>query len=375
MELETGTISFCDKKALNIKSNDYKRYILDTIENKHGVIFNKRNYQMYKPNHEKLVSKSGNEGMLSVLSGGNAYLLYITKDEYSGDNRVYFIDCKVCDGYEYPRIILLWLRFKNQVFKNTLLRGELVRDRSKNWIFIIDDLLVYCGRNMMKTGKYEKVSLTHKLFTMYKRDDNLELMHLRIKRYFTGDEREKVIKEYMPSLNYDSRGVMLHLKNGMNLYWNTSGDRGRRRVNRTRRVKPKEDIKHKSKKVKLSADKTDYKTERHIASSNIKMNISVTPPPSPVTKKTAILIISNTEQPDVYKLYAMKEGVKKRVSYAHVPSIDISKMLGDLFAVDDSEKLVECEYNSIFKKWSPLKVVTVGKVDSVSTVKSIKRSV
>lgn len=375
MDLETGTISFCNKKALNIKSDDYKRYILEKIRTKHGIIFNKRNYQLYKPNHERLVSKIGDDGMLSVLSGGNAYLLYITKDEYSGDNRVYFIDCKVCDGYEYPRIILLWLRFQEPVFKDTLLRGELVRDRSSNWIFIVDDLLVYCGRNLLKVPKYDKVSLTHKLFKMYKRDDNLELMHLRIKRYFTSDERERVIKEYIPSLNYDSRGVMLHLKNGMNLYWNTSGDRGRRRVNKTRRVKPKGDVKHKHKKVKLAADKTHYKTERHIATSNIKMDVSVTPPPSPTTKKTAILIISNTEQPDVYKLYAMKGGVKKRVSYAHVPSIDISKMLGDLFMVDDSEKLVECEYNSIFKKWSPLKVVTVGKVDSVSTVKSIKRSV
>ena len=57
---------------------------------------------------------------------------------------------------------------------------------------------------------------------------------------------------------------------------------------------------------------------------------------------------------------------------------DLSQLSSDFnvyIVVDDSDKLVECEYNSIFKKWSPLKVVTVGKVDSVSTVKSIKRSI
>lgn len=373
MKLETGTISFCGRKALNIKSDEYKRRVLTSIEERHGVYFNRRNYQSYKPNHRGMVEKSGGKSMLSVVSGGNTYLLYITKDEYSGKNQVFFIDCKVCDGYEYPRIIMLWLRFREEVYKNTLFRGELVRDRDSKWIFIIDDLLAYCGNNMNKTKKYERVSKTHEILGgKYRRDDNLELMTLRIKRYFTGANAEEMIKSFIPSLNYDSKGIMMHLTNGMNLYINTSGERGRKRRTNTKRERPKRVNTKVDKRVNLSAAKTDYKTERHIAPT-IKMTVEPVDSPKISADKTVRLLICATEQPDVYKLYAKKGDTNRRVSYAHVPSIEISKMLRETFEHTDDDVIVECKYNVSFEKWTPLRI-TVGTVDTVSTVKSIKRS-
>ena len=116
MELVTGTISFCGKKALNVKSNEYKKYLLDILNERHNVIFNKRTYQTYKNTHKRMIERYGKNGILSIVSTGNAYLLYITKDEYSGTNRVFFIDCKVCDGYEYPRIVMIWMRFKEPLY-------------------------------------------------------------------------------------------------------------------------------------------------------------------------------------------------------------------------------------------------------------------
>tara|TARA_B100000035_G_C20969882_1_gene540539 strand:- start:33 stop:1154 length:1122 start_codon:yes stop_codon:yes gene_type:complete len=371
--LETGTISFCDKKALNIKSDDYKRYILEKLEKQHGVVLYKRNYQSYKPNHEKLVKRFGNSSMLSVVSSGNAYLLYITKDEYSGKNQVFFIDCKISEGYEYPRIIMLWLRFKKNVYKNTLFRGELVRDRDSNWIYLIDDLLVYCGRQMNKVKKVEKVRNTHDIFeNSYCRDDRLELMTIRIKKYFTVDKTEDIKNKFIPSLNYDSRGIMLHLNNGMNLFVNTGGGRTRHTTKRRNIKSVKKEVKPKptKDKISLSAGKSDYKTERHIAHS-IKMTIEPIDTPE---RDTATLIIKDTDQPDVYKLYAKKGTVNKRVSYAHVPSIEISKMLRELFVSATGDILVQCKYNSVFNKWTPIKS-TVGTVDTVSTVKMIKRSI
>ena len=376
MKLETGNINFCGKRALNIKSDDYKNYLLETIQSRHGVLYNKRNYQSYKPTaHKSLVGKYGSTGLLSVVSSGNPYLLYITKDEYSGKNQVFFIDCKVCDGYEYPRIIMLWLRFKEKVYKNTLIRGELVRDRYNNWIFLIDDLMAYCGRNMNKISKEEKVGYTQEMLgELYKRDDKLEIMTLRIKHYFTGDDYERIQNGFIPTLNYDSRGIMIHLRNGMNLYLNTSGKRGRRKERTVKRERvTRETEKRKHKKVNLSASKTDYKTERHIAT-NIELTIESIDSPVTSPKRTVVLIIKPTDQPDVYKLYAKKNGVNRRVSYAHVPSIEISKMLRNTFDDGNDEALVECNYNKTFDKWTPIRI-TVGTVDTVSTVKSIKRSV
>ena len=375
MELETGAISFCGKRALNIKSDDYKKSVLDNIVNRHGVYHNKRNYQTYKPTHEGMVRKYAGASLSSVVSSGNAYLLYITKDEYSGKNQVFFIDCKTCDGYAYPRIVMLWIRFQSEVYNNTLLRGELVRDRSNNWIFIIDDMMTYCGRELKNVKKAERVKLTAQLLNRdYIRDNNLELMWLRMKRYFTVGDTDEITQTFIPSLNYDTRGFTLHLSNGINIFMHTGSNktnrRERRRGDKKTVVTPK---KKRTKRVDLSATKLDYKTERHIASSKKNIKMTIEPEPStPLDKSTVTLLLKETEQPDVYKLYAMKAGVRRRVSYAHVPSIEISKMLNDATS-GSGDVLVECSYNSIFDKWTPLRI-TDGAIDSVSTVKSIKKS-
>ena len=52
-------------------------------------------------------------------------------------------------------------------------------------------------------------------------------------------------------------------------------------------------------------------------------------------------------------LLSLSDTIKK-VSYAYIPNIKMSQMIHDLLE-DDSEVIVECEYNERFKKWQPLK--------------------
>ena len=62
-------------------------------------------------------------------------------------------------------------------------------------------------------------------------------------------------------------------------------------------------------------------------------------------------------KPEIYELFLNDKDTIKKVSYAYIPNIKMSKMIHDLLE-DDSEVIVECEYNERFKKWQPIKQTT-----------------
>ena len=64
----------------------------------------------------------------------------------------YMIDGRTLKGYAFPKMVnVIYLRFKSNVFDGTLLKGELIKDNDNNWIFLIDDVFVYCGKRENKT--------------------------------------------------------------------------------------------------------------------------------------------------------------------------------------------------------------------------------
>ena len=85
-------------------------------------------------------------------------------------------------------------------------------------------------------------------------------------------------------------------------------------------------------------------------------------------KKYITFKIIKTVNPDVYELYLYNEqktNIQKH-SYASIPDIQTSKWVKHL--VDTKEEcIVECKYNSLFKKWVPVKEGTT--VDTILDVK------
>ena len=129
--MHIGEISFCDKICYNIKSNDYKKQVLDELEEKYGFKIIKKHFETY--NNSFLDLLKSNPYMISIRSNGNPYMLYLTK--YNFVNQCIFIDKKIQNGYFYPRMILSKIHFDDSLFEGTLLEGEMIKDNNNKWIY------------------------------------------------------------------------------------------------------------------------------------------------------------------------------------------------------------------------------------------------
>ena len=145
--MNVAPISFCNKLAFNVRDDKYKTKILENIFQKHNIIVTDNSCQIYNKRYSSLITKS--KYLLSTNTKGNRYFLYFTTDEFK-NNVCFFIDRKICKGYQYPRIIYTKYRFDDAIFKETLIHGELIKDYDNNWIFLVNDILSFCGKKCDK---------------------------------------------------------------------------------------------------------------------------------------------------------------------------------------------------------------------------------
>ena len=163
-----------------------------------------------------------------------------------------------------------------------------------------------------------------KLFYLFKlkyiNDSFCDICPIQIKRYFDFNQIRTIFSEFIPQLSYRIRGFyFVPMKTSY------------------------------SKILYLFKD-TDYK----------KVNTT--------NKKYNTFRIIKTFNPDVYELYLYNEqktNVQKH-SYASIPDIQTSKWIKEL-CESKEECIVECKYNSLFKKWVPMKEGT-----SIDTLLDIK---
>ena len=140
-----SSISFCNKRALNVSEDSFKGQILDILKKNYYVTIKDRYFYIINQKNIKYVEK--NPHILSVKSSGSPYYLFLTQIEER--NYCFFIDKKIKEGHKYPRIISSIYRFNEELFsQNTLFDGELLRDKNDNWMYIINNLVIYKGELM-----------------------------------------------------------------------------------------------------------------------------------------------------------------------------------------------------------------------------------
>ena len=90
--MQTGTISFCNKTALNIKSTDIKNSILQNLENEFDIKIINKHHEIFS---EEFSFKKLNKVpfLLSTKTNGNPYFLYCTRINFT--NTVIIIDKKI----------------------------------------------------------------------------------------------------------------------------------------------------------------------------------------------------------------------------------------------------------------------------------------
>ncbi|MBE17970.1 MAG: hypothetical protein CMH79_04325 [Nitrospinae bacterium] len=308
--------SFCNKEIDNVTDNLMKKYILDNMGIKSQIKYSSRYAKIYNDQFKKNLN---NPHIFCLKSSGTPYLLYCT--QINDTNYCFLIDKKIKDGYEYPKIFIVHYRFDPELFQGTLFEVELIRDKNQKWSILIGDIYTMGGNSMKNIQVHDIINHCNDILTnKYIDDDFCNICPLFIKRYFDIQEIGDVLNNFVPKLSYRIRGFyFVPLKTTY------------------------------SKILYLLKD-DDYK----------KVNSK--------NKDLISFRIINTVKSDIYELYLFNEqktNIQKH-SYASIPNIETSKWVKELINTKD-ECIVECKYNTLFKKWVPIKEGTV--IDTIIDVK------
>jgi len=296
--------SFCNKEIDNVTDNSMKKYILDNLHLKTKIKFNYRYAKIYNEQYNKNLN---NPHIICLKSSGTPYLLFLT--QINDVNYCFLIDKKVKDGYEYPKIFVVHYRFDPELFNGTLFEVELIRDKNNDWCLLIGDIYVMGGVSLNTVQIHDRIN--HCIDIMenkYITDSFCDICPIIIKRYFDFNQIRSIFSDFIPKLPYRIRGFYF---------------------------------------VPL---KTSYSKILYLFKDNDYKKVNST------NKKYISFRVIQTVKPDVYELYLYNEqktNIQKH-SYASIPDIQTSQWIKELTDTNQ-EAIVECKFNPLFKKWTPIK--------------------
>ena len=337
--MQTQNISFCDRIGLNIKSNDVKKRIIDELEEiriveKHHEVF-------IEQKHDRRLRKVPH--LLAIKSNGNPYYMYFTKINFT--NTIVMIDKKIQMGYEYPRMIIIRMMFHDHgLFDNTLLEGEMIKDKSSEWLYLISDIHVYKNKSAREYDLIKRLNLINNLLEEHFVPSCNDLFSVQVKKYVPLTESESFHNDFMSSLNYTCRG--LYFKPLYSKFKDILFNFDNSLVNRN--LKPKLKSKYNfvtNDAMKMEADKV------------VQMETEATTPKDAIMKENAIFQVQKTEIPDLFKLY---DETNQYIGNACVDSLRTSKMLTMYF--QNMTMLEKAKFECVRTKnkhlsttWIPLK--------------------
>jgi len=206
-------ISFCDKQCSNVNNNTTKADILNELETFYGIQIIEKNFVVLNPHIIKNISF--HQHLLSVISVGNPYLLYLTKID--GVNCCLYIDRKMKTGYFYPKIHCVKYKFNDEIFEDTIFSGELIRDVEKRWSFVLNDILVHRGTIVKQQNILSRFELMYSIMSdFYIADSVIEPCPIFIKRLFMYKDIASIFRDFIPKLSYNCRGIMFYTLNSKN---------------------------------------------------------------------------------------------------------------------------------------------------------------
>lgn len=311
--MQTGIISFCNRSAVNIKSESTKRFLLNKLENAYHTKIIKRHFDVVA-DEQSLSKIRTNPHIACLKSNGNPYFMFLTKID--DINTCVMIDKKIQYGYFLPRMIIVRMRFEEDLFSDTLIEGEMVLDTMKRWIFLANDLVAVRGNHLSKTNVIKRVNQLHRLVA-HNFEPHDDLFSIQVKKYVACSEIDDLVANFAPTLPYTNRGILF----------------------KPMFSKFKDFVYNFESVVIKSTVRVKYGEEnKFICQDDVSRDF----------------IIRNTDTPDTYELYNT-HGAGEYVGRALVNTMASSKMLHTMFAtarLNDSFT-VKCKYNTNFKKWEP----------------------
>lgn len=203
--MEVNEIRFCNKTTYNLKNNKEKKNIIDMLEKKFNISVTDKNF-VFSRKLQNLIKS--NKYIMSCITQGNKYYIYLTK--FKNENYTLLIDTKVQNDHKLPKILIVQLNFNNDLYDNSLFVGQLILTKSKQWIFLIDDLLVY--RNKIETDNIiTRLSKIHYILNnQFTSDMYLNLFKIDINSFYNLNEIQNIQDNFISKLDFNIHGFTLY---------------------------------------------------------------------------------------------------------------------------------------------------------------------
>ena len=344
--MHTGIISFADRIVHNIKTNDMKDIILEQLYTLYSIKIIQKHYHKIDSNNIKYIKT--NPHLCNLRSNGNPYYMFFTL--YNDIPIIYFIDKKIHPGYQKPRIILVRGLFDEKLYQNTLIDGEMVKCQDGKWLFLMNDIISYEGKHLLKKMLPDRLKILYDMFSkQYVPDPIIDVCSYKIKAYYyVFQESITDLIEISKSLPYTCRGIYMwsyDLKYKPKLYnFNEENI-----VSVIRKVKDETTFQTLDKKDQGSEVETDVEIKI--------VTIGHTSNAEGLTD--AVLWMTQTEYADVYNLYENENILmSKKIGTALIPNLVTSKMIRVAFKNKNAASIIKvrCLYNDTFKKWYPVEI-------------------
>lgn len=337
--MQLGEISFCDKIGYNIRSDDIKKKILRELECDYVFKVIQRHYDKYTSSVHDNILKS-NPHLVCTRTNGNPYLLYLTRINFV--NQCIFIDKKIQQGYNYPRMIVAKFMFADELFKNTLFEGEMIKDNRGKWTFLIGDLIADSGCMLQNQNLTKRLNRIYNILQTQYKEDSINICNIKVKKYFYYNQIPYLLNEYQQTLNYKIRGLYfkpLFLK-FRDILFNFDDSL----IVQVKRVKFKE---HGAFLTSDAVQEPQTQTKCVAKEENTIIDCS----------KEHEFWIMRTDNVDIYDVIDLSSN--KKIGIACINKLETSKLMQKLFqhSTPMTKIKMSCKFHEKFQKWVPLRQV------------------
>ncbi len=338
-----GIISFSNRIALNIKNNDHKDSILGDLNTLYKIKILQRHHHNLDNSNVNIVTTNH---MMNLRSNGNRYYLYFTL--YNDVETMYYIDKKIHPGYQRPRIIFGRGLFDKNLFKNTLLDGELVKCKDDSWTFLINDIICYEGKFLNNKTLPQRLEIIYNILDkQYTPDRTIDVCNYKVKCYYNMyKESIEELEILSKNLNYTCRGIYIwpyDLKYKPKLYnFDDSSV-----IDVIRKTKDITEFKT----IDSEVNKSHVIEEKSLDSQPLKEEDNY--------EGCKILYLMKTLEPDIYNIYETDNTNDKPLGIALVQTIKDSKLLRTAFRDKNAMTFIKfaCVFDEKFNKWKAINQV------------------
>jgi len=352
---------FSNKKALQIVSSSIRDKIKESINGIGSFNLTSKYYTFL--NKKNVNSLKENKYLVSLCTFGKKFVLYITI--YNNKKYCIFLNKK------NDTMTVIQLKFTDDIFLGTLFDGELVKNSNEKWIYLINDIAYYKGKNVITLPFLERQNIIDNIIKNEHENDysnENETLYISKKMYFEYSNIKDLVNNYMLNLNYKCSG--LYFKNINNFSDNYLF------------IFPecRSDSKILNNSVPDEDDIDLFSNVEKIKEVNVIVHKEKNT--KKLEKTTCRFLINGTAMPDIYELYCKNNNNNiEKYSYASVPDIETSNFLkniiGENSMLDINSRIenntaiyVECNYHKNFKKWIPFK--KVDSMDNTNTINQIQ---